>query len=266
MPYVNSDGVNIYYETYGQGTPIVFLHPFSFNGYIWYFQIFSFARTNQCVVIDDRGHGRSEKPQQGYSIPQMAKDLAAVLDHLGIDRAVLVGNSIGGMIAMQFSLDYPDRSLGNLILSSATGQSRNIPPEMMAELEGADYQEHFGQLIDFCLSGKSMRDRRELLDTGKAHVMVEDNLPRHAYMSSIKDPEGVFHWNITHRLNEISNPTLIIAGEEDRATPVAANKELAEGIPGAELRIIPQVGHLYQLEQPLEFNEALREFVNRVAG
>ena len=264
MPYVNSDGVNIYYETYGQGVPLVFLHPFSFNGYIWYFQMFSFALTNQCVVIDHRGHGRSDKPQQGYSIPQMAKDVAKVLDDLGINRAILVGNSIGGMMAMQFSLDYPDRVLGNLILSSATGQSRNVTAEMMEALEGDDYLEHFSQLIDFCLSAKSKQNRGELLETGKSQAMLESNLPRHSYMASLKDPEGVFNWDITRRLKEISTPTLIIAGDEDQATPVAANKELADGIPGAELRVIPDVGHLYQLEQPQAFNEALRGFVTRV--
>ena len=80
MPHVNRSGVNIYYETYGQGVPLVFLHPFSTNGYIWYFQTFSFARTNQCVVIDERGHGRSDKPPQGYAITEMAADVMAVLD------------------------------------------------------------------------------------------------------------------------------------------------------------------------------------------
>ena len=120
MPYVNRNGVNIYYETYGQGFPIVFLHPFSTNGSIWTFQTYSFARTNQCVVIDERGHGRSDKPQQGYAIKEMAADVITVLDALKIAKAVFVGNSIGGMITMQLNLDAPDRVAGNVIVSSGT--------------------------------------------------------------------------------------------------------------------------------------------------
>jgi pimeloyl-ACP methyl ester carboxylesterase len=112
MPYVDNRGVKVFYDSYRQGPPIVFLHPWTTNGYIWYFQIFPFARTNQVVVVDHRGHGRSDKPKQGYSIQEHASDVLAVVDALKIDRAVVVGNSIGGMIAMQFTLDHPDRVLG----------------------------------------------------------------------------------------------------------------------------------------------------------
>ena len=105
MPYAENKGTKIFYDTYGQGTPIVFLHPWTTNGYIWYYQVFPFALTNQVIVIDHRGHGRSDKPQSGYSISEHARDVAAVMDAAKVDRAVLVGNSIGGMIAMQFALE-----------------------------------------------------------------------------------------------------------------------------------------------------------------
>src|SRR5271163_2736722 len=118
MPYADNKGTKVFYDTYGQGTPIVFLHPWTTNGYIWYYQVFPFARTNQVIVVDHRGHGRSDKPKSGYSIQEHASDVAAVLDAAKVDKAVLVGNSIGGMIAMQFTLDHPDRVIGNLILSS----------------------------------------------------------------------------------------------------------------------------------------------------
>ena len=266
MPYVNSDGVNIYYESYGQGVPIVFLHAFSTNGYIWYFQIFPFAQTNQAVFIDQRGHGRSDKPQQGYSIQQNAKDVGAVMDGLGIDRAVLVGNSIGGMIALQFSLDYPERVLGNLILSSGTGLYKYIPNEAMEVLQSDGYVEAFNEILDVCISAKSKQNRGEILDVMKSQFLAESIFPRHSYMASVKDPSGVFNWDITDRLKEISVPTLVLAGAEDLAVPVEVNKVLADNIPGAELRVIPEVGHFYQLEQPRAFSEELRGFVKKVSG
>ena len=264
MPYAKSNGVNIYYETHGQGGPIVFLHPFSTNGYIWYFQVFPFAQTNQCVVIDERGHGRSDKPQQGYAIKEMAKDVAAVLDELKIDKTVLVGNSIGGMIAMQFNLDYPDRVLGNVIVSSGTGLGQNMPPEA-AEAFQKDYQGAFGALLEGAVSAKTKQERGEILDLMKAHIMIEGNFPRHAFMAASQDPSGVFNWNIRDQLKNIRKPTLVLAGEEDQATTVEVNKVLADNIPGAELRVIKDVGHFYQLEKPREFNGVLRQFLNQVS-
>ena len=124
MPYADNKGVKLYYETWGSGgVPIVFLHPWSTNGYIWYFQIFHFARTNICLTVDHRGHGRSDKPASGYSIQEHASDVAAVMDAAKIDKAVVVGNSIGGMIAMQFCLARPERVLGLVIQSSGTALS-----------------------------------------------------------------------------------------------------------------------------------------------
>jgi pimeloyl-ACP methyl ester carboxylesterase len=131
MAYADNKGVKIYYESWGSGVPIVFLHPWSTNGYIWYFQIFHFAQTNTCVTVDHRGHGRSDKPAKGYSIQEHASDVAAVMDAANIDKAVIVGNSIGGMIAMQFCLARPERVLGLVIQSSGTALSEGLPKEVM---------------------------------------------------------------------------------------------------------------------------------------
>ncbi len=97
MPYIERErGVKIHYDDHGQGFPLVFLHGFSTNAWLWVYQVPIFARKYRCVVIEARGHGRSDRPLKGYSIPEMAADDAAVLTALGIDRAILVGNSMGG--------------------------------------------------------------------------------------------------------------------------------------------------------------------------
>jgi pimeloyl-ACP methyl ester carboxylesterase len=127
MPFADSSGVKIYYDDYGTGTPIVFLHPFTANAGIWYFQVFSFAPTNRCIAIDLRGHGRSDKPEGGYSIPKMTNDVAAVMDTAGVERAVMVGSSIGGKIALQLNLDHPERVLGNVLLSCGTASFKTMP-------------------------------------------------------------------------------------------------------------------------------------------
>jgi len=265
MSYVKRAGVNIYYETYGKGFPIVFLHPFSTNGYIWYFQTFTFAQNHQCIVIDERGHGRSDKPQQGYAIKEMAADVVAVLDDLKINKAIFVGNSIGGMLVMQTNLDNPDRVAANVILSSGTNLAAGMPAEAKAAFQ-KDPTGTFEALVEGAFSAKSKRERPELLDLMKACFLVEDNFPKHTFFGSMADPGGVFNWNISDRLKDIRKSTLVLAGEEDQATPVAANKFLADNIPGAQLRVIKDIGHFYQIESPAAFNRELAQFVKQVAA
>jgi pimeloyl-ACP methyl ester carboxylesterase len=261
MPLADNNGVKIFYDSYGQGLPIVFLHPWTTNGYIWYFQVFPFARTNHVIAVDHRGHGRSDKPAKGYSIPEHASDVRAVLDAAKVDKAVLVGNSIGGMIAMQFALDYPDRVVGLAIVSSGTGVGEAMPKEA-AEAFKKNYEGTFGALLDGTVSAKTRRDRPEILEVMKAHFTVQSNFPRHVFDASMADPNGVFGWNIKSKLGTIRKPTVIFAGEEDQGTPVATNKFLADNIPGAKLNVIKDVGHYYQLEKTIEFNAALQEFVS----
>ncbi len=260
MPYTDNRGVKVYYDSYGEGVPIVFLHPWTTNGGIWYFQAFPFARTNQVIVIDHRGHGRSDKPKSGYSIEEHTADVLAVLDAAKVRRAVFVGNSIGGMMVMQLNLDHPDRVIGNLILSSGTGLGEGMPPEA-GEAFQKDYEGAFGGLLEGAVSAKTKRERPEILEVMRGHYLVPTNFPKHVFDSAMADPNGVFGWNIKDRLSSIRKPTLVIAGEDDQATPVAANKLLADNIPGAKLRVVKDVGHFYQLERPAEFNAALREFL-----
>lgn len=259
MPFADNRGVKLYYDSYGEGVPIVFLHPWTTNGGIWYFQVFPFARTHHVIVVDHRGHGRSDKPKTGYSIQEHSADVIAVLDAAKVRQAVLVGNSIGGMIAMQLNLDHPDRVIGNLILSSGTGLGAGMPPEAITAFR-KDYKAALEALFEGTVSAKSKRERPEILEVMKAHL-APTNFPKHTFDSAFADPNGVFNWNITERLSSIRKPTLVIAGMEDQGTPVAANKLLADNIPGAKLRVIRDVGHFYQLENPTQFNADLREFV-----
>ena len=264
MPYAIRNGVNIDYETYGKGPAIVFLHPFSTNGYVWCFQFFSFALSHQCIVVDERGHGRSDKPDQGYAIEDMAADLKAVFEDLQIDKSITVGNSIGGMVAMQFNLDYPELVAGNLLLSSTTGLAEGLPAEareaFQAYLNGAP----FSALIQGMVSNKTKTERPEIVDMMNALFDSEDNFPKRIFTAATTDPGGVFNWNITERLNEIHKPTLVLAGEEDLTAGVAASKILADNIPNAQFKIIRDVGHFCQLERPEVFNHELREFIKHV--
>jgi len=265
MPHITRNGVKVYYESMGQGPAIVFLHPWSTNRFIWTFQLMHFARTHRCIAVDHRGHGQSDKPAGGYAIAEMAADVNAILDDAGVDAAILVGNSIGGMVAMQTSLDFPQRVRGNLILSSGTNISANAPPEM-AEAMQNDWRGLFGGLMDAAISAKSKAERPEIGAYMEGCFRVESNFTEGVFFASAADPNGVFNWNISDRLKDIKQPTLVIAGEEDGATTVEQNRFLADNIPGAELKVYKDVGHFCQLERPRDFNADLTAFIARVGG
>lgn len=265
MPHVNRNGVNVYYESIGAGDPaIIFLHPWTTNHYVWVNQIPVFAQKHRCIVVDHRGHGQSDKPEQGYGLDEMAADVIAIMDDAGVDKAVLVGNSIGGMCAMQTSLDAPDRVIANLILSSGTNIGADTPPEV-AEAMQQDWRGVFAALLDSAVSAKSKAERPEILDFMNGCYNIDSNFTEGVFWASMADPQGVFNWNISDRLKDISQPTLIIAGEEDGATTVEHNQFLADNIPGAEIRVYKDIGHFCQLEKPAQFNADLEGFLAKVA-
>jgi 3-oxoadipate enol-lactonase len=265
MPYVERNGVKVYYESFGQGAPLVFLHPITTNRYIWANQLFAFGIDHRVILIDHRGHGISDKPAHGYAISEMAADVVAILDDAGVDKAVLVGNSLGGMIAIQTNLDAPDRIIANLILSSGTNLAAGVPPGA-----GQAFVDNFEATLDAMFEGatsaRTKRERAEVCDFVAGAYRVQDNFTRAVLLASARDPNGVFNWNITDRLKDIRRPTLVIAGEEDQTMPAAVTRRLADNIPGARFKIVPEVGHFYQVERPADFNNDLRDFLKQVGA
>jgi 3-oxoadipate enol-lactonase len=135
-------------------------------------------------------------------------------------------------------------------------------PKDAAEAFKSNFEATFAALLEGAVSARSKRERPEILEVMRSHFMVQSNFPKYVFDSATADPNGVFNWNIKDRLTEINKPTIVLAGEEDQATPVAANQLLADNIPGAKLSVIKDVGHFYQLERPIEFNAAVKEFIN----
>lgn len=264
MPHITRNGVKVFYESFGQGAnTLVFLHPWTTNHYIWAFQVNEFAKDYRVLVVDHRGHGQSDKPASGYGIGEMAADVVAILDDAKVDKAVLVGNSIGGMIAMQTALDAPARVKGLLILSSGTNFGAGAPPEM-AEAMAKDWRGVFAGIIDASVSAKTKAERPEIMAFMDGCFRNDTNFNETVFFGSAGDPNGVFAWNISDQLKDIKAPTQIIAGNEDGATPVAMNQFLADNIPGAKIKFYDDVGHFCQLEKPPAFNADLREFLARV--
>jgi pimeloyl-ACP methyl ester carboxylesterase len=260
MPYADRDGVRIFYESFGDGAPIVFLHPLSMNRYAWVHQAFAFARTHRVVILDLRGHGLSDRPDSGYSIGRMALDVRAVLDHAGIEEAVLVGNSAGAMTAVQVALDTPRRVRAMMLVSCATNLAPSIPAEVLHAYD-ARFEAAFDYMTQGATSARTKRDRPEVPAFLANVYRAKGNFTREVFLSSIRDPDGVFHWNVTDRLKELLQPVFVIAGQEDQTMPAEAMRALAAGLSHATFKVVPEVGHYYALERPSDFNDDLRGFL-----
>ena len=267
MPHASINGISIYYESHGSGFPLVFAYGLGGNTGEWSGQVPAFSQRYRFIVWDPRGHGKSESPPHAdqYGMQTSAEDLHGLLDHLGIERAYVGGLSMGGGIAARFAVAYPERVAGLLIIDSASASGLPTPPTMRAMREKSiQLAETQGMeaVADYCIEAnpnlameakagheglERVRDRyRALNPTGYAHTiraMLQPDFP-------------------TEKLTEITAPTLVLAGDQDPALEAA--RLTHSKIPGAELVVIPNAGHLSNLDQPEEFNRCVLEFLQKV--
>jgi 3-oxoadipate enol-lactonase len=261
MPKLLVNNTGIYYEVTGQGEPLLFLHGLASNGRSWKKQVPLFSQKYQVITLDIRGHGRSDKPIEPYSIKLFATDALELLSSLGVNSAHLVGFSMGGMIAFQLAVDAPD-----LVKSLV---AVNCCPEgsMRSFSNGV---ECFKQMLWLPFNGKHKRsnngDGPELdsLDPEEEKVYrsllqrmaVKNKL---AYANSFR---AIIKWSVADRLNTIKCPTLMITSDED-FVPVSVKEGYASKIPCGELVVINNSRHAAPRERTEEFNNILLEFISR---
>lgn len=267
MPPTLVDGVEIYYESHGDGVPLVLTYCVGGNAGMWSEQIPAFAARYRCIVWDTRGHGGSQSPAdpESYSVDRSADDLCGVLDHLGIDRAYIGGLSMGGGVAARFAVRYPERVKALMIFDSNTASGLPTPPAMRT------YRE---QAIALCEAG----DMDALADyvveaNPNYHVVGGPSSAQYARVRQMilsLNPIGFAHTMRAllrndfppERLAAITAPTLLIAGEHDPA--LEPMRVIHRHMPQAQFVCIPEAGHLANLDQPERFQQAVLDFLQRV--
>jgi 3-oxoadipate enol-lactonase len=265
MPIERVNGVQIHYEVYGQGEPLLFVHGYTGDVSDWRFQIPEFERTHRVLVMDHRGHGQSEAPADrgAYSILEMADDVEAVAAHAGFERYHLLGHSMGGAVAQEIALRSPGRLL-SLTLED-TGHnfhlSRNetVAKFIAARNKIAEEQGMAGIAAMPALAPPAphMPPERREEETARLKRMSVD-----AYIGAW---QGLEAWQgTTERAASISVPTLVIYGDLDQML-IDAAKHLASTIPNADLVAISEAAHSPQYERPELFNAALRRHLARNA-
>jgi pimeloyl-ACP methyl ester carboxylesterase len=216
------------------------------------------AQTYRTIAFDNRGVGRSEVPPGPYPIAVMASDAAAVLDASGVESAHVYGVSMGGMIAQEFALQYPDRVRSLILGCTAPGGPHAVraEAEVIAFLiqRQANKEEAVEASVPFIYDPHTPR---ELID--EDIVMRKNWLPRQeAYIAQL---QGILAWEGYSRLDQVKVPTLVIHGETDRLIPCANSKLIAERIAGAELLLLPSAAHIYTTDQRELAQEAILKFL-----
>lgn len=244
---------------------IVFGHSLLFDHRMWAPQVAELSKDFRCVAIDFRGHGQSDEPKAGMTILDYAEDYGKVLDHLGVESAIFVGLSMGGMTAMPFALAHPSRVRALVLMDTSAdpeprgARARNQAMAVTARLFGvSDFI--MKRVNDLMWSKRFQAERPDIVDLWSERVKA---LSRRGLYRSVGIVMG--RKAIGPRLAELRCPTLVIVGDEDKATSPETNRKVADTIPGAELKLLPRTGHIANLEEPDLVNKLIRTFITKLA-
>jgi pimeloyl-ACP methyl ester carboxylesterase len=249
LPFVPGGFGRVYCWARGpaDAMPLIFIHGAGGNHLIWGAQVRALSGGLRVVALDLPGHGRSDGPGM-VSIDAYTESVAEALSSLG-SPVVLVGHSMGGGIALQLALQWPESVAGLVLLG--TGGRLRVAPSLLAGL-----QTDFGGAVTTIAgmafapattSSIQMRGKRDLFATGAATLLG--------------DFRACDSFDVLARLGEIRVPCLVLCGSEDRLTPPKYSESLARGIPGARLEVIPSAGHMAMLEQPAAVSQSILSFV-----
>jgi 3-oxoadipate enol-lactonase len=253
-------GTEISYEKEGTGPAVLFLHAFPLSMVMWDAQMAAFERTHTVVRFDDRGFGGSARGTGPLTMERVADDAAALLDHLGISTAVVVGCSMGGYAALAFVRRHLIRLSGLVLVDTRSGADTEearknralLAARVLAEGPAAVAEAFLPKLV-----GETSRKQRPALVESVREIILGNS------------PGGIADalMGLAARadsgptLKQIQVPTLVLCGAEDVLTPPSDSEALARGIASSRLEIIPRAGHLANLENPEEFNAVLKDFL-----
>jgi pimeloyl-ACP methyl ester carboxylesterase len=271
MPYAQSSGAKLYFEETGTGHPIIFVHEFGADHREWETQVRWFARQYRCITFNARGYPPSDVPEDdaSYGQDRATDDIAAVLRHLAIAKAHVVGLSMGAFAALHFGLRYPQMATSLVVAGCGSGAPKS-ERELFKKQCDATAQR-------FLSEGSAPLARA--LGLGPTRVQLQNKDPRgweefvqhlseHSAKGSaltLRKYQGLRPslYDLEAELAKMTVPLLLVVGDEDEPC-LDANVFLKRTIPGAGLWIVPRTGHAVNLEEPDAFNRAVQEFFGTV--
>jgi 3-oxoadipate enol-lactonase len=257
-------GVSVYYETHGQGEPLVLIPGTGFSCEVWKpFQLPRLSESLNLILHDPRGCGRSSRLQGSCTIDQMACDVAALLDHLEIESAHVLGHSMGGRIALALALNFPRKVRSLILASSGSGPASRsgpdcvpgLPYRLVVELIEKGFEEYIRHEI--CDSDTYFTAGFRARAPHRVREFYDLVWPTHASLHDyLRLCMARHNWEATHHLGEVRVSTLVITGSADvvGSNHVAQSEVLAKRIPKAEYRVIDGQSHGFFWETPDEVN------------
>jgi 3-oxoadipate enol-lactonase len=253
------DGLSLYFEVHGDPahTPVILVHGIGADHDMWQPQTASFPEAGFFVMVPDlRGHGRSEIPET-FRLVDCARDIKDLMDHLKVQRAHLIGVSMGGMIVQQFVVDYPDRAISQVIVDSLSGITRPIerfnaglaalllrvfPPKLQANVIRSSYKKLKHDNV-----GKYFEDRILKMDS---HWLLSARLE-------------VNRFDIFEELPAVNLPTLVLVGDAFGKLAINMARTTAETIPGARFQVLKDGGDPSNLLVPEAFDQVVKDFIQQ---
>ena len=266
MATVKVNDINIYYEIHGEGPPLVLIMGLGGDLTRWYRILPILSREFRVITFDNRGAGRSDKPDIPYTMEMMADDIAGLLDVTGIEAAHVFGVSMGGMIAQHFGLRHPQRATSLILgctrcggahsIADDAGASRLLNPERLRTMSA---EERARELLPALWSQEFIDNNPDIVEE---HIAITSKYPIDE-ASYTRQMQAANDHDTYERLPEINRPTLVITGEDDRLIPAENSRILASRIPGAELVILEGAGHGFHSQKNEETCKIITDFMKR---
>ncbi|MCC6176869.1 MAG: alpha/beta fold hydrolase [Chloroflexi bacterium] len=259
--------IDLNYVEHGRGGagPVVLLHGFPLSGAMWDDLVDALTPAYHVVVPDLRGHGKSGAPAGPYTMADYVADVAALLDRLDIERAAVIGLSMGGYVSMALGQAHPERILALVLADTkAPGDDESVRrarAEQAAQIQAEGLERFIESQIPRMLAPTTVRERPDLVERYRAIVGGTRPAAVAAALSGLS-----MRSDMTPALGQITCPTLVVVGAEDAVTPPFEARRIADAVPRARLVVIEGVGHMANWEAPDRFNAAVRGFLDGVLG
>lgn len=249
---IKVNDIELYYEMHGEGEPIIFSHGWMCDRSIWDYQIEFFSIKYKVITYDQRGHGKSDKPKADYSVQTLSDDLSFLIQELNLEKVILVGHSLGGMIALTFALNHPEKVSKLVLVGTCAKMTLSGFIQLWIMLHIFSYESFARGMIDFQYSEPSEQVKKKGFE-------IAMKTPKFAALKCFS--EFMRNYDIRDSVCRIQAPTLIIVGEKDNATPVEMSQYLNKEIKGSKLQIISGSRHMVMIDKPNELNGYIEEFI-----
>jgi pimeloyl-ACP methyl ester carboxylesterase len=268
MPYAHSGGVKLYYEEAGKGTPIVFVHEFSGDHRSWEGQMRHFSRRYRCIAYNARGYPPSQVPASvsSYSYMAAVDDIAAVMRHLGIGKAHVIGCSMGAYATLQFGLRYPRRALSLTAVSAGAGSDPR-GREQFVKASEATARSLLADGLGPAMGKYRSAPNRIQLERKDPRAFEEffERFAEHSPLGHANTLRGVQMrrptlYSLGARLARLKVPLHVVVGDEDE-TSLGPGLFIKRACPAARLTIVPATGHVVNVEEPALFNRLTENFL-----